>query len=528
MDYVCDTSVIVDGRILELIEKKKLTGRFYLHRATIGELEYQANLNKEIGYAGFSVIGKLRELGKNNEIDIIVEGERPRPDQVRYAKKEGTLDAMIRELAKGLGATLITGDKVQHEAAIAEGITAIYLHAVEKIKKLEFEKYFNGTDIMSVHFKENCRIVRKRGQPGKVVVEEIGDKIKLEYVRKLGEEIVEATARNSSFYFEIDKVGASVIQMGTYRIVIAKTPFSDGFEITIVRPITKLKFSDYSVSEKLNDRIDHNAEGILICGPPGSGKSTFAAALAEYYHGKNKVVKTMENPRDMRVIDAITQYTALEGDFDNTKEILLLVRPDYTFYDEVRKMKDFQIFADMRLSGIGLVGIVHGHRAIDAIQRLIGKVELGVIPQIVDTVILIDKGEVGKVYELEQVVKVPTGMREQDLARPVIEVREFETGELEYELYKFGEETVVLSMKSASSYKGGSRRKGGNRRRADYGGGLENTLSKILTYKFRVEKDGKQFKLYLHPHDMSYLFGKGMKKLRKLEKKYGPMQVEEI
>jgi energy-coupling factor transporter ATP-binding protein EcfA2 len=37
------------------------------------------------------------------------------------------------------------------------------------------------------------------------------------------------------------------------------------------------------------------AEGILVSGSPGSGKSTFAAALAEFYGSKGNVVKTLGN-----------------------------------------------------------------------------------------------------------------------------------------------------------------------------------------------------------------------------------------
>ncbi len=36
-------------------------------------------------------------------------------------------------------------------------------------------------------------------------------------------------------------------------------------------------------------------------------------------------------------------------------DILLLVMPDYTIYDEVRKTRDFQVFADMRLAGVGMI-----------------------------------------------------------------------------------------------------------------------------------------------------------------------------
>ncbi|MEM5806064.1 MAG: KH domain-containing protein, partial [Candidatus Aenigmatarchaeota archaeon] len=66
---------------------------------------------------------------------------------------------------------------------------------------------------------------------------------------------------------------------------------------------------------------------------------------------------------------------------------------------------------------------------------------------IIDTVIFVKEGEVKKVYELELTVKVPTGMTEADLARPVVEVRDFETGKLEYEIYTFGEENVIVPVK---------------------------------------------------------------------------------
>jgi len=60
----------------------------------------------------------------------------------------------------------------------------------------------------------------------------------------------------------------------------------------------------------------------------------------------------MEDPRDLQVSEEITQYTRLKGSMAKTAEILLLVRPDYTIYDELRRTEDFQVFADMRLAGV--------------------------------------------------------------------------------------------------------------------------------------------------------------------------------
>jgi len=78
---------------------------------------------------------------------------------------------------------------------------------------------------------------------------------------------------------------------------------------------------------------------------------------------------------------------------------------------------------------------------------MIGRVELGMIPQVVDTVIFINAGKIEKVYELNLTVKVPYGMVEEDLARPVIEVIDFDTKRIEYEIYTYGEEVIIMPVK---------------------------------------------------------------------------------
>ena len=259
-------------------------------------------------------------------------------------------------------------------------------------------------------------------------------------------QILDVVNMSDSSTLEISKTGASVVQHEDYRIAITYPPFSESFEITIVHPIVKLSLDDYSISEKLMERFSDSAEGIVISGAPGSGKSTLASGLANFYHKQGKIVKTFESPRDLQVDSGVTQYSKLDGSFDNSADILLLVRPDYTIFDEVRRREDFVTFADLRLTGVGMVGVVHANSPLDAIQRFIGKIELGIIPNVLDTVVFVKDGEIKTVYDLELKVKVPTGMTESDLARPVIEIRNFENDVLEHEIYTFGEENVIVPV----------------------------------------------------------------------------------
>lgn len=458
---VPDTSVIIDGRLSEILKEKNIYQiRVVIHKASVGELEHQANSGKEIGFSGLAEIKLLREFSQAGQIELEFGGERSTELMVRAAKL-GEVDAAIRELAKQLNAMLITSDKVQSEVARAEGIDVIYLEPRRYLRELSFKQYLTP-DTVSLHFKEDTVPLAKRGKPGNIqlvkVRQEPTTKDELELMIK---EIIDTARADSKSYFELDAKGATVIQLREFRIAIARQPFSDGIEITIVRPIMKASLDDYTLSDKLRQRLLDRAEGIIICGSPGSGKSTFAAALAEMYMKNKKIVKTLESPRDLQVPEEITQYAPLDGSFEKTGDILLLVRPDYSIYDEMRKTNDFKVFSDLRLSGIGMVGIVHATRPIESIQRFIGRVDLGMIPQIVDTVIFIKEGKIKKVLELKMKVKIPYGMRDRDLARPVVQVSDFETGKVEWEIYKFGDETVSIQIESEDKNKWDKR----NRRR---------------------------------------------------------------
>ncbi|MCK4279647.1 MAG: Flp pilus assembly complex ATPase component TadA [Candidatus Thorarchaeota archaeon] len=335
----------------------------------------------------------------------------------------------------------------------------------EEIVKLEA---FFDDRTMSVHLVENNPPRAKRGEPGNWELVALSERLlTCEEMEILAEAIMESARYDKASFIEIEEHGAAVVQLRNLRIAIARPPFADKMEISAIRPITKLNIEDYKLSPKLMKRLETRAEGILVSGSPGSGKSTFAAALAEFYSRKGNVVKTLEQPRDLQVTEDIVQYSPLDGSMEKAADILLLVRPDYVIYDELRKNADFQAYSDLRSAGVGMVGVVHAGSAIDAVQRLIlgGRVELGQLPSTVDTVLHIEAGRVAKISSLTLKVKLPTGMggSQRDLARPVIEIRDFEVGALEHEIFSFGGEKIIVPVRGGvrsevRQHRGGPRR----------------------------------------------------------------------
>ncbi len=465
--FLPDTSVIYNKKILELIENgtldkyiprkgtdllqtEKLT--IVLSHVSLAEIESQANRTKGQESVGLEVLQDLYRLWISQRIDLIHIGVRPTLEQI-HLNPGGELDAMIRKDALTARSVLVTADEVQSAIALVEGIEVFFVMNLPEIAEdlhheladAQIHEFFDDTT-MSIHLRAHCLPMAKKGRPGDWKLVPISDnEMDPITIAEIANRLMRQAKNDERSFIERNEPGVTVIQLRKYRIVICRPPFSNFYEITAVKPLVSLTLEDYNLPRKVEDRLDV-AEGILVAGAPGAGKSTFISALTGLYLEKNKLVKTLESVRDLDVPAEVSQYAPLDGNLEKTADILLLIRPDFTIFDEVRTAADFKIFADLRLAGVGLVGVVHASKPVDAIQRFINRVELGVIPNVIDTVIFIDHGEVTAVLSLELTVKKPTGFTDRDLARPVIEVSDFLNHDLLYEIYAFGSDVIVAPV----------------------------------------------------------------------------------
>jgi len=498
--YVLDPTSILTGVAARAVARGEVYGRIIIHKAIISEFENRARLGDETGLNGLK---SLNEIASLNGLQL---------EFVGSSKLSEEISTVLRDLAMSMGATIVSCDPILVKTAKAMGIEAVYLSPVGKAK---LEEFF-GPGVMSIHLKEGVPPRAKEGRPGKWIYRELSEEpISKSELESIIADLMERVQFTNQGFIEIDKAGSTIIQLRDLRIVITRPPFSDGLEITAVKPLIKRSLEEYDLDNRLVERLRTQAEGILIAGAPGMGKSTFAQALAEFYRSMNRVVKTIESPRDLQLPPDVTQYSKTAAEPSELHDVLLLSRPDYTIYDELRDTEDFNIFIDLRLAGIGMVGVIHATTPMDAIQRFTGRTDLGLIPSIIDTVIFMKEGEVSQIYTLETVVKIPKGMKNADLARPTIVVKNFLTGEPEYELYVFGEQTFIVPVR---------------KRKTDYEDRLKSEIDAIVRSQisdFDIKIEGDRLMLYVSKEDIPILVKRFSKKLNRFAKRIN-MNVEII
>ncbi|MDY6773805.1 MAG: PIN domain-containing protein, partial [Candidatus Nanohaloarchaea archaeon] len=80
---VPDTSVIIDGKLTELVEMNRLQGaEILVPEFVVDELESQANSGREIGYAGLGELQTLQDYSESQDIEVSYVGRRASEEEV--------------------------------------------------------------------------------------------------------------------------------------------------------------------------------------------------------------------------------------------------------------------------------------------------------------------------------------------------------------------------------------------------------------------------------------------------------------
>ena len=114
------------------------------------------------------------------------------------------------------------------------------------------EELLLDDSVSTVFLKAECKPRVKSGHISSLSLNELErelwDKPSLENLSDDLTLIIEQNSARSDCFIEIEREGCKVMQIGDLRVSCAWPPFSDAWEITVVRPVANLQLSDYKLS----------------------------------------------------------------------------------------------------------------------------------------------------------------------------------------------------------------------------------------------------------------------------------------
>jgi ATPase len=108
-------------------------------------------------------------------------------------------------------------------------------------------------------------------------------------------------------------------------------------------------------------------------------------------------------------------------------------------------------------------------------------------------------------------------MNSEELARPVVQITNFHTGDIEYEIYTFGEQIVVIPLADIPTG-----RDGGSPVHQHAQEALSRKLHRLFHFDFLLSVKGdKQLLLYVPARNKAAVIGSGGSKIQTLEEEIG-------
>ena len=122
----------------------------------------------------------------------------------------------------------------------------------------------------TVFLKAECPPRVKAGHISALRLEEVSkdiwDKPALESLSEELMMVIEQHEARSDCFIEIEREGCRIMQIGDLRVTCAWPPFSEAWEITVVRPVAHLKLSDYELQDELVGRLSDHHRGVFVVG----------------------------------------------------------------------------------------------------------------------------------------------------------------------------------------------------------------------------------------------------------------------